>query len=62
MPRTIEITAYTIDDLPETIQERVLNRMRGIAVQEEWWDYIYADLAEIGITCEEFDSAGCHPY
>ena len=48
MSRTIEITAYIIDELPEDTREQVLNRMRFIAVQDEFslgglmalWDYL----------------------
>lgn len=55
MSRTIRTKVYKFNELPEKIQQKVLDKFANINVDHEWWDMIYMDANEIGLKIESFD-------
>jgi hypothetical protein len=55
MPVTRTITLYKFDELSEKAQQKALDNLRDINVDYNWWEYIYEDAANIGLTITEFD-------
>ena len=55
MPITRTITLYKFDELSEEARQKALDNHRGINVDYNWWEYIYNDAANIGLTITEFD-------
>ena len=54
--KTIEIKLYQFNELSEKAQERALEDLRDINLQEDWWfDYIMEDAKEFCLCIEEFD-------
>ena len=47
MPRTIETTVYTIDELSEAARERVRAWYRDTCLDHEWYDFVYEDFQTI---------------
>lgn len=48
MPKVIELTVYTFDELDERIKQRVLEKYRDLNVDDNWWDYTYEDVVRMG--------------
>jgi hypothetical protein len=53
--RTLEITAYTFDELSETAKEVALYNNRDINTNHDWWDWTYQDAENFGIKILSFD-------
>jgi hypothetical protein len=53
--RTLEITAYTFDELSETAKEVALYNNRDINTNYNWWQYTYEDAKNFGIEITSFD-------
>lgn len=55
-------TVYTFDELPEDIQEKVLEAMSDINIDYGWWDFIFYDVKEcakiLGIDIEQIYFSG----
>lgn len=52
---TKEIRVYTFDELSEKAQDRVLCKLGGWAVDNEWWDAVYDDAENVGVKIKSFD-------
>jgi hypothetical protein len=53
--RTLEITAYTFDELSETAKEVALYNNRDINTNYDWYQYTYDDAEQFGIKITSFD-------
>lgn len=53
--RTLEITAYTFDELSETAKEKALYNNRDINTDDNWWEWTYQDAENFGIKITSFD-------
>jgi hypothetical protein len=53
--RTLEITAYTFDELSETAKEVALYNNRDINTNYDWYQYVYDDAENFGIKILSFD-------
>lgn len=53
--KKVNLKVYQFDELPENIQEKVINKNREINVMEEWWEFTYEDGKEIGLKIKSFD-------
>lgn len=53
--KTVEVQVYEYDELPEEIQEKVLNKMCDINVDHDWWEFTFEDAEQVGIELSEFD-------
>ena len=54
--KTIEIKLYQFNELSEKAQERALEDLRYINVDNDWWfDYIMEEAKELCLSIEEFD-------
>jgi hypothetical protein len=53
--RTLEITAYTFDELNETAKEVAINNNRDINTDHDWWEWTYQDAENFGIRITSFD-------
>lgn len=53
---TTETTVYTFDEPSERSQQRALERLSELNVDQDWWDSIYEDAARVGIDIDEFDT------
>lgn len=53
--RTLEITAYTFDELSYTAKEKALYNNRDINTTHEWWEWTYQDAENFGIRITSFD-------
>jgi len=50
------IKVYQIDELPQHIQEKIIDKNRYILVEYwEWWDGVYSCVNEYGIKVKSFD-------
>ena len=47
MPRVIETTVYTIEELPEAARERARAWYRETCLDYEWYDFVYEDFQVI---------------
>ena len=47
MPRIIETTVYTIEELPEAARERARAWYRETCLDHEWYDFVYEDFQTI---------------
>ena len=47
MPRTIETTVYTIDELSDAARERARAWYRETCLDHEWYDFVYEDFGTI---------------
>lgn len=52
------INLYTFDELPEEVQQKVIEDNNDINVNYDWYDYLYDsfkdELKKIGVECEKF--------
>ncbi len=46
---------YKFDELPEDMQDKVIENYYDINVSYDWWEYTYEDAAEIGLKITGFD-------
>jgi hypothetical protein len=53
--RTLEITAYTFDELSETAKEVAIYNNRDINTCHNWWEWTYQDAENFGIRIRSFD-------
>ena len=53
--RTLEITAYTFDELSETAKQVALYNNRDFNTNHDWWDWTYQDAENFGIKILSFD-------
>jgi len=49
------VTTYKFDELPENLQEKVIENLYDINVNYDWWDNIYEDAKQIGLRIIGFD-------
>ena len=47
MPRTIETTVYTIDELSDRARETARSWYREAGLHDEWYDFVYEDFQAI---------------
>lgn len=52
--RVIETKVYTFDELSPAAQAKALDECRYFQVEDEWWDRVYDDAAQVGITITSF--------
>lgn len=56
MPRVVEIKVYKFEELPEDVQEKVLENNYAINVEfGDWYESVYEDAKEAGIKITGFD-------
>lgn len=57
MPRvvTTQRTLYKFNELPANIQEKAVDKLSDINVDDEWWDYIYEDAERAGLKITGFE-------
>jgi len=53
--RTLEITAYTFDELSYTAKEVAIFNNRDINTNDNWWEWTYQDAENFGIRITSFD-------
>lgn len=53
--KTIEIKLYKFDELPEDIQDKVVQNYSDINTAYEWWSFTCEDAKQIGIEITSFD-------
>jgi len=53
--RTIRIKLYKFNELSEDAQQKALETLYDINVDTDWWEFIYEDAKEIGLTITGFD-------
>lgn len=53
---TTKQTLYSLDELDERVQEKVLESLWSLNVYHDWWDHIYDDAANIGLKITEYDT------
>jgi hypothetical protein len=53
--RTLEITAYTFDELSYTAKEVAIFNNRDINTNDNWWEWTYQDAENFGIKITSFD-------
>ncbi len=54
--KTVEITLYKYDELPESAKQKALESLRDINVFDDWHDSIYEDAKRIGCKIRGFDT------
>lgn len=47
MPKVIEITVYTFDELTERAQSRARDWYRTASANDEWWNFVYEDFEAV---------------
>lgn len=56
--RTVEVKLYSVDELPEDVRKKVVDKHRYINVHHDWWDFILEDfeeeLSRYGLSAEDF--------
>jgi hypothetical protein len=57
MPTKHTVLSYKFDELADKAKERALDWYREGALDYEWWDFTYADAADIGMKITGFDLA-----
>jgi hypothetical protein len=57
MPRieTITRTLYTFDELSDTAKQKAVEQLSDINVDHVWWEGVYEDANQVGITITSFD-------
>lgn len=50
------IRIYQFNELRDRIKENVINDFRTVNTDYEWWEFIYEDMHQIGLTCHGFDT------
>jgi len=53
--RTIRTKIYKFNELSKDVQNKVIERNWDINVNDEWWEFIYEDAANIGLKITGFD-------
>lgn len=53
--RTIRVKLFKFEELSEKAQKKAISEFSDINVDHDWWNFIYADAAEIGLQINEFD-------
>lgn len=53
--RTIELKLYFFKELSPEVQQKVLNKFAHINTEEDWWEFVYEDAANIGLKITGFD-------
>lgn len=53
--KTVEIKLYEFNELPEDIQEKVIEKNYDININYDWWEGIYDDAENIGLEITSFD-------
>jgi hypothetical protein len=54
--RTIETKVYQFEELSEKAQEKAIQNLCGIKVDNlEWWEFVYEDAKDIGLKITGFD-------
>lgn len=53
--KTLKVKVYQFDELPENIQEKVIDKNREINVHDDWWKSIYYDAKQVGLKITSFD-------
>ena len=56
-------SVYSFDELSDDVKQTAIERFANINTDFEWWNCIYEDAANVGITLTEFDpgrSSYCH--
>jgi hypothetical protein len=59
MPRTIETTIYTFDELTGEAQKHAISELSDINVGRDWWDCVFDDAKQVGLKITEFDNYKC---
>lgn len=52
---TVTIKVYPFDELSDEIKETVVEKLRDLNINYEWWDSTYEDAATIGLKITEFE-------
>lgn len=50
-----EYQVYKFDELSDTAKDKALNDLYDINVDHDWWESVYDDAKQIGISIKEFD-------
>jgi len=53
--RILETKVYSFDELSDKAQARALDYCREFQVDHDWWESMYDDAEEIGLTIASFD-------
>ena len=54
--KTKTITLYKFSELSEEAQDKAVNKLADINIDDDWWDYTYSDAENIGLEITEFDT------
>ena len=55
---TVTIKVYPFDELSSGAKVNALERLAGINIHDEWWEFIYEDATTIGLKITEFNICG----
>ena len=53
--RTIETTVYKFDELSDKAKQKAIENLYDLNVDDEWWENVYEDAANIGLKITAFD-------
>ena len=53
--RIKEIKVYKFNELSESVQNKVLENLSDINIDQDWWEVTYEDAGQIGLDITEFD-------
>jgi hypothetical protein len=53
--KTIQINLYSFNELSEEAKKKAINNLRDINVKDDWWEPVYYDAKQVGITICDFD-------
>jgi hypothetical protein len=55
MPREKKVFVYEFDELSDKAKEKAREWFRVHALEDEWWDSVYEDAAQVGLEITSFD-------
>lgn len=53
--KTIEINLYKFNELSEEAQQTAIEKLWDINITDSWWDGLYDDAENVGVTIKGFD-------
>lgn len=52
---TVKVKIYTFEELPEDIQQKILEKFYDINIFYDWWEYTFEDAKNIGLKINTFE-------
>ena len=53
--KTKKIKLYSIDELSTEAREKALQKLGDINVSYDWWESVYSDASNVGLSISGFD-------